>query len=581
MAEVNKNMISNLFMERSKFVVIGLTGRTGSGCTTAANILEALKPQFPRLDSINYKGKPFYDRLNGKRYEIVRKFSEQHMTAFYSIKVSDLISAYLLSLPSEDVFKFIVKSAGDQANTNTILEMLETGSFSKNKITSRFSTVINKLLDHETKFFLTEKEKEKFISFLKLIRKFTNDFKDEMKKIDSTLYVSTYQAAGNSIRKIGCIDQDYNEVSFIPSSVFHLPETINRVIKAIRGLKDRALIVLDAIRNPYEARFFKDRYSAFYLVSINAPDEDRNAYLQNVHKFTADKLSEIEKNESGKTNISHADFISQNVKQCIEISDIHIFNPRNELDNNNILKAQLAWYVALMLHPGLISPTSMERVMQIAYTAKSNSGCISRQVGAVVTDEDHSVKAVGWNDVAKGQVPCALRSLDGLIQDFDTIAYSKYERQNSEFRFSANKKLIKLSNISELNGKNLSYCFKDIKNNLESSDKSRGNQVHTRSLHAEENAFLQLAKYGGPGISGGKLYTTASPCELCAKKAYQLGIKEIVFIDPYPGIAKDHILEIGENPPTLLQFFGAVGKGYHQLYEPVLPYKDELEYMIT
>lgn len=91
--------------------------------------------------------------------------------------------------------------------------------------------------------------------------------------------------------------------------------------------------------------------------------------------------------------------------------------------------------------------------MQIAYTAKSNSGCISRQVGAVVTEEDHSVKAVGWNDVAKGQVPCALRSLDGLIQDFDTIAYSKYERQNSEFRFSANKKLIKLSNISELNGK--------------------------------------------------------------------------------------------------------------------------------
>lgn len=219
--------------------------------------------------------------------------------------------------------------------------------------------------------------------------------------------------------------------------------------------------------------------------------------------------------------------------------------------------------------------------MQIAYTAKSNSGCISRQVGAVVTDEDYSVKSVGWNDVAKGQVPCALRSLDGLIQDFDNVAYSKYERQNSEFRFSANKKLIKLSNISELNGKNLSYCFKDIKNNLESSDKSRGNQVHTRSLHAEENAFLQLAKYGGPGISGGKLYTTASPCELCAKKAYQLGIKEIVFIDPYPGIAKDHILEIGENPPTLLQFFGAVGKGYHQLYEPVLPYKDELEYMIT
>ncbi|WP_235846252.1 deaminase [Morganella psychrotolerans] len=61
--------------------------------------------------------------------------------------------------------------------------------------------------------------------------------------------------------------------------------------------------------------------------------------------------------------------------------------------------------------------------------------------------------------------------------------------------------------------------------------KKENNQVHTRSLHAEENAFLQISKYGGTGVQHGSLYTTASPCELCAKKAYQLGIKEIVFID--------------------------------------------------
>jgi len=86
-------------------------------------------------------------------------------------------------------------------------------------------------------------------------------------------------------------------------------------------------------------------------------------------------------------------------------------------------------------------------------------------------------------------------------------------------------------------------------------------------------------KYGGAAIEGGNLFTTASPCELCAKKAYQLGLREIIFIDPYPGIANDHILEVGENPPELLQFYGAVGKGYHQLYDSVLPYKDELAYM--
>lgn len=47
------------------------------------------------------------------------------------------------------------------------------------------------------------------------------------------------------------------------------------------------------------------------------------------------------------------------------------------------------------------------------------------------------------------------------------------------------------------------------------------NQVYTRSLHAEENAFLQASKYGNHRW-------TASPCFLCA---YQLGIKRVVYID--------------------------------------------------
>jgi dCMP deaminase len=174
-------------------------------------------------------------------------------------------------------------------------------------------------------------------------------------------------------------------------------------------------------------------------MSINTPPEDRKKYLQNVHKFSALELKTLDEKESGKTQERHSEFISQNVKSCIQASDIHIFNPRNELGNHNILKAQLAWYIALILHPGLITPTPMERVMQIAHTAKSNSGCISRQVGAVVTEADYSIKSVGWNDVAKGQVPCSLRNLEELDSSFDPVTYSHYERNDSEFRERAKK----------------------------------------------------------------------------------------------------------------------------------------------
>lgn len=99
--------------------------------------------------------------------------------------------------------------------------------------------------------------------------------------------------------------------------------------------------------------------------------------------------------------------------------------------------------------------------------------------------------------------------------------------------------------------------------------------MHTRSLHAEENAMLQISKYGGQPLKGGNLFTTASPCELCSKKAYQLGIKNIFYIDPYPGISKAQILKGGNKNPKLYMFQGAVGRGFFKLFEPYLSIKDE------
>ncbi|WP_321311420.1 anti-phage dCTP deaminase [Halarcobacter sp.] len=572
----NSQMISSLFEERSKFVIVGLTGRTGSGCTTAATILEQENPNFPNIKDVNYQSKPFFNKLDAKRYNIVSDYTKENYSQFVSIKVSDLISAYILSIKAPNMIDFICAQT-ESISKSKIETLIKTGSFSNRFLkTEKLKNISKKILDHDTPFELTPTERDKFFTFMKLIRKFTKEFKRELQELENELYINVYQAAGNSIRRTGKIQTNYEIEEFIPKSVFHLPETINRSIKIIRQVKrHNALIVIDAIRNPYEAMFFKERYAAFYLMSINAPNEDRKNYLQNIHKFTVDKFDELEQKESGKSDINDSDFISQNVQRCIEMSDIHIFNPRNELDNNNVLKAQLAWYFALILHPGLITPTKLERVMQIAYTAKSNSGCISRQVGAVVTDVNFSIKSVGWNDVARGQIPCNLRSLNGLEHSFDAVSYSLYEQNNKAFRTQAKLEFSKINNQEGTKGKNLAYCFKDIKNKLD----DKGNQVHTRSLHAEENAFLQLAKYGSSGIEGGKLFTTASPCELCAKKAYQLGIKQIVFIDPYPGIAIDHILTIGNNKPILTQFRGAVGRGYHQLYEPIISYKDELNYL--
>ena len=592
MNNIQAKALTEIFSERNKFILIGLTGRTGSGCTTAANLLGTKKIIFPDAEQIRFDGKAFYEKLDIYRYNILKKYAEKNWCDFFTIKVSDVISIYLFQLSEDNLAKFIFSNQEKSKNQISIenIKSIIGKVKSRNKL---FFKKINQICDLTVNHDEGEEIYiEKPIEFIRLalrVSKITSDFKEYLKVHDTTLYVSTYQAAGNSIRKLGEVNINYKEEKLDISRLFHLPKTINKIIKSIRKIRDKAFIVIDALRNPYEVSFFRDRYSAFKLVAINTPDKDRKNYLQRVHKFNVDQLKSLDRIESGKSNddqieknakshLLEAMFVFQNVKKCIELSDIHIFNPKNELRNHNVLTAQLVWYFSLMHHPGLVSPTSMERSMQFAFSAKSNSGCISRQVGAAITDRENSVKAIGWNDVPSGQIPCSLRSVYGALNYFDERVYSHYERNNPEFRKTLKEKYKSLLSQDKnlLNGRSLSYCFKEVKNSID----KKGNQVHTRALHAEENAFLQITKYGGIGIKGGKLYTTASPCELCAKKAYQLGIKEIIFIDPYPGIAKEHILQNGNNPPKLTQFHGAVGRGYHQLYESALSYKDELMFFL-
>lgn len=312
------------------------------------------------------------------------------------------------------------------------------------------------------------------------------------------------------------------------------------------------------------------------MISINTPNEERLNHLRKSHKFSEDQIKALDNKEYPDKLSGQDIFISQNIQKCIEISDIHLNNPDRQEFNNNELSSQLFWYVSLILHPGLVTPTSIERGMQLAFSAKLNSGCISRQVGAVVTDSNYSIKAVGWNSTPEGQTPCILKSASELLDGGKDQVYSSYERTNEKFQNIMNCTYSAAISSEHLKGRKVSYCFKDIQNKIENEK----NQVHTRSLHAEENAFLQIAKYGGEPLQGGFLFTTASPCELCSKKAYQLGISKVIYIDPYPGISKEHILSSGALKPDLILFRGAIGRAYHRLYQPLMAYKDELQ-MLT
>lgn len=585
-------MLFKTLSDINKNIIIGLTGRTGSGCTTVANILAA--ENFSDLKLKDAAKNECRDAESRKSKIIYNYFGGQNAVDWIPFKIIRL---------STIILQIIMESG-----LNNLIECIQHANDKWNLTIDNADGLISQLYGLEPEFQTAVENRERLEKLLKAtppenvelgdlkeLEKYylstLPQFQKELEEIMrgytcKTIHFSKHegdtwerndlfkillQYVGNNIRSSG---NPYSDKAEFKTENQYLSQTLELVIDCIilcdkkQGRSTR--ICIDAIRNPFESLYLKQNYANYYLMAVHAEESQRIERL-GLLNYKIEEIRSLDNIECPKHLNGLELFYHQDVKGCIEKADIHINNSPKETENFFLTK-QLVRYIALMNHPGLVTPSPVERCMQIAYNARLNSGCLSRQVGAAITDQNYSVKAVGWNEVAEGQVSCALRGLcDYHGRDRDS--FSKYELENKEFQAVVDK-LYEIKRDISRDGLPLPYCFKDIKMGLD----HQRNQVHTRSLHAEENAFLQITKYGGQGIQGGKLFVTASPCELCSKKSYQLGIQQIYYIDPYPGISKEHILSFGESGnPELILYTGAIGAAYEKLYSPVIPMKDELE----
>ncbi|WP_111706565.1 cytidine/deoxycytidylate deaminase family protein [Lutibacter citreus] len=486
----------------------------------------------------------------------------------------------------------------------------------KLNITFEKDTLLDFLDKTEDNFFFNENYKQFANLFYKQLDAYSPFLRHKL------MHVSAYCLRRFGTLEIEVIKEDSENLGL--NHIYIIANAINQLIKIHRKAslgvnKDKvAHVIIDRLKNSYELMYFKEKYSGFYMIASNCNEAERKNRIKEKYDnltFKTDKeenlklISDLDETEYKVKEFKKGIFDSFDVENCVQKADYHMYLNRVE-DNKTILKTyssaadkikdkelektnefyvyqphslQILKLIALIQQPGLITPTYIERIMQIAHTTKLNSGCISRQVGAVVTDSSFSVKGIGWNDVPQGQAPCANRDLRDLINNKEKD-FTQFELGNTDYTYddgeSFNKKIksdfVKFStNLNKnLEGRPCAYCFKTFHNNYEGVN----NQVHTRSLHAEENAMLQIAKNGGQGLYNGNLFTTASPCELCSKKAFQLGIKNIFYIDLYPGISQQHILQGGmksSSNPNVYQFQGVIGRGYQKLYEPFMTIKDE------
>ena len=612
--------LNNIYKLRNDFTIIGLTGQTGSGCS---EISSQLAKGFEDGNNFEnplkiYHGQGEHFIHNSyRKHRIVFDYAKVNFKPFTEIKYKDVITLFLLKYPlirlqdflnSPDLSNYFIKSGFPTYNFSKNIEKIKT-------LKNQFNQLFEKIKSIELGNIKENKKWNDLYEFF-----FCEDFKEFSSNLHGSLgknsdsngagisntglsYHKTIQIISNNLRRSG---EPYEFGAFNADKIFSIVEVINIIIKSHRVCNegDGTQIVINSLKNPLEIMFFKQRYSAFYSFAINKDKDTLESHLRG--KFTMSNYDYVlkllrEEHEGGKND----EFFKQNIGECLQQADIHISflsldHTKAENDkisvNNGIGKFkksivsnsphfswrdQLLKYISLINHPGLITPSPEERCMQLAYTAKHNSGCISRHVGAAITDEEYSVKAIGWNNTPAGQVPCVLRKTEDLIDNsFDIDAFTNYERGSGDTNFKETVELHFKENIKNnkkiLKGRNICFCFKSLQNSISEGK----NQVHTRSLHAEESAFLQITKYGGTGIKNGILFSTASPCELCSKKAYQLGIKIIYYIDPYPGISISHILSAGDKPIEVRLFNGAIGSAYHRIYHPMMPYKDELTLLL-
>ncbi len=564
-----------IYSLRKSFSIIGLTGRAGAGVEEVANILSS---PFSKIKDVQPFKKDVHLNNKMRKYNISYNYAEKHWKVYKVVNYEKVVFLHLLRTSQNEILDYL-----NSVNMHILDPSKSDGLFSS------YQSVIEKIGKLKSiDSGLKASGQLQLLAEIFFSPEYNHLFEEFCKKVIGTesSRMKFFEMLAITIRKYGKVNKGKDVTE---EHIYTIAETINRIIKGYKLAANETHVVICSLRNSLEIMFFKERYSAFYMVAVNSAHRRAllNKRIENLEEV--DDILNFDQDSYLGKGAGEGDYHISDIGNCIQKSDIYFnHNPPFEDRSKNLqggellkrceyyLVGQIIKYTSLILHPGLSTPSAQERCMQLAYVAMSNSGCISRQVGAVITDGDYSVKSVGWNDVAKNLTPCNLRNIYDLRNEFDGAAYSPYEKE-VEYGFKSQFDDY-YGNVESraVDGLNCSYCFKDFQNLIESKE----NQVHTRSLHAEENAMLQISKNGGQPLKDGVLFTTASPCELCAKKARQLNIQQIYYIDPYPGISEWHILRDGASTPDLILFSGAVGRAYHKLYEPFMSYKDEIAMII-
>lgn len=359
----------------------------------------------------------------------------------------------------------------------------------------------------------------------------TSEFKNQ--EGETTVFSSLKHKIneGNSIREKYDNKSVLVELAILDIHNSRLADTKKREGEAIPSIIDmksrRKCFIFNSIKNREELLLLRQIYTDnFYQFSVFSPLQER------MDSLLAKGLSLPEVNHIIKIDEFENNDFGQNVRGTFTEGDFFL-----RVSNDNVMRLndKIKRYLHLIFESDIITPTQNETAMYSAKSASGNSSCLSRQVGASITDENGNLISTGWNDVPKyggnlyreGDVIDFRCKNDGFCSNdkqkdllIDSIIESLAEDKNLESIFQGNS-ILKSDILKNAIKKNLKKS--KIKDLIEFS----------RSVHAEMHAIISGSQLSGSKMINGKLFCTTYPCHNCARHIIVAGIKEVYYIEPY------------------------------------------------
>lgn len=285
--------------------------------------------------------------------------------------------------------------------------------------------------------------------------------------------------------------------------------------------KKRVCYIINSIKNPDEYRLLKLVYqNIFYFIGVFSPLEVRRKNLKDkgISNSDIESLIEIDSDQD--------DSFGQKVTKTFTSSDYFL---RVEDSHEQLVKSKIERFLDLIFGTNVITPNYHETAMYLASSSSANSACLSRQVGASITNSKGDVISVGWNDVPKygGNL---YNSSDDLADDHRCINKKGGKCFNDEEKDFLTKVI-----VDELISKKfISHTYeKSLYNFLRDDSRIKDLIEFSRAVHAEMHAIINASQKSGTEMIGGRLYCTTYPCHNCARHIVASGITEIYYIEPY------------------------------------------------